>query len=403
MASKKEPKPHEEDFFETIAEEAIMGIMAFHLQDRHCVYVNSLAREILELSPDSVLEKFHIDHLKPKTPRDKLRNFSDNLLELEGLIRDVLMDKANGVPFVADLGIKIIESTDTLLLMFQDVTFQKKLQRELTAKQQEINSAYQELLLQNKQLRELDLAKDRFIALTTHELRTPLSAIVATSEVLKLKLFDTDEQRDEFIYTVWDQSVNLMTLVNDILDFTKIQAGKMDFFIQQEDLGEILNLTVSNFEQMAASAKSKLIYTKPTSPLLCYFDKVRLGEVLSNVINNAIKFNREDHEINISIKDENETYTIAITDHGVGIKEEHIAKVFNEFETIGNIETHHKGTGLGMPISKRIMDQMGGKIYLKSQINIGTTFFIEVPKTKVLDESEYRARDSEIDDLLNTV
>lgn len=402
------PRSYMENLFRMIAEEAFMGILVFEIPQQKCIYMNKLAHDILEFPIENPNSDIKLSELHPQRTREEFKSFSADLIDMQGLIRDVLMQRTNGVPFVADLGIRHIEPEEPgnpkkLLLMIQDTTLQKKLQRELTTKQQEIKNAYEELLEQNKQLKELDLAKDRFMALTTHELRTPLSAVVATAEVLKMKLYDDDAQRDSFIDTVYEQGQHLMKLVNDILDFTKVQAGKMDFFISQADVREALDLQITNFEHMAQSKNMTLTFDRPEEEVICYYDDLRLSEVFANVINNAIKFSPENSEVRIEIKVTNEKVVTSIIDQGQGIPADLVDKVFNEFETIGNIKTHQKGTGLGMPISKRIMETMGGKIWLESTEGEGTTFFVEIPQAKLAEEDMYRERPDQVDDLLATV
>ena len=395
------------DLYKVIADEATMGFLVFSLgENESCVYCNRLGKDILDIDPSQDISQLKIEDFITPRSRPEFRSFSPELLQLEGLMRDVLMQKISGVPLVVNLGIKKVnlQGSPHVLLMLQDITIQKKLQREIDLKQTEIKEAYQELLEQNKQLKELDLAKDRFIALTTHELRTPVSAIYATAEVLNLGLFDTDAERDEFVKTIFDQAGHILELVNDILDFAKIQAGKMDFFIEEQDLRGCLDLQITNFQQMAAQKNIQLNYEVSEGPLLCYFDNVRLGEVFSNVINNAIKFSNENSEVKVVVKKEvSESYLVSVIDQGKGIPADKVDKVFNEFETVGNINTHQKGTGLGMPISKRIMDSMGGSIQLKSVEGQGTTFFIRIPTDRNLDESEYKTRPEQVDDLLDTV
>lgn len=394
-----------DDLFRGIAEEAIMGIMVFRETDGQCVYINRLAREILEFPPEAAAETIQLGILQPQTEKKGYRSLSHDLLSLEGLMRDVLLLKSDGSSLVADLGIRHLRrnGANHFLIMFQDMTIQKKLQREITMKQQEIHQAYEELLKQNKQLKELDIAKDRFIALTTHELRTPLAAIFATSEVLKNKMYDSEEQRDEFIATVYEQATHLLELVNDILDFAKIQAGKMEFFVEEQDLNPCLQSQISNFRQMAENKKVSLAYRAPKNPTICFFDDVRLGEVISNVLNNAIKFTEPGGQVTVSVRADTRHVRVSIADTGIGIAPENVSKVFNEFETVGHIASHQKGTGLGMPISKRIMDLMGGAISLESAAGKGSTFHIDIPTQKVLADSEYKSRPEQADDLLSTV
>ena len=145
------------EFHKVIADEAITGIIVIEEDSLACKYINQLAREIIEFAPQTPHEQLKINELFPANQREGFRSFSKEILGLEGLNRDVLMQKSNGIPVVADVGIKKLYLDDLphTLIMFQDVTIQKKLQREISLKQQEIQSAYTELLEQNKQLKEL--------------------------------------------------------------------------------------------------------------------------------------------------------------------------------------------------------------------------------------------------------
>jgi signal transduction histidine kinase len=283
--------------------------------------------------------------------------------------------------------------------MMRDVTLQKKLQRDLTAKQNEIQKAYQEMLEQNTALKELDRAKNKFIALTSHELRTPLAAMVATSEVLVLKFYDTDEEREQFIKTIHTEGLHLLEIVNDILDFSKIQAGKMDFFIGFHDLKLVAEKLIENFEHMAAGKEVQLELDVKTDKLKAYVDPLRFRQAFSNVINNAIKFTHPKTKVTIRLESDEKFLTVSVIDQGPGIPQESIVKVFNEFETVGNVNSHHKGTGLGMPITKKIMENMGGAIELSSTVGQGACFALKLPLDKVLAEDLYKDRPTEADDL----
>jgi len=387
------------NFFEVLANEAIMAITAFDTENHSCIYANTMAIEILELRGDDGtihLDNLTVQDLFPLEARGNIRPFSDEITRREGLTQDVLVRKVNGYTFIANIGVKYLdlpENKTVLMLMFQDITFQKKLQRELTLKQEEIHKSFQVLLEQNRQLRELDQAKDRFIALTTHELRTPLSAVVATAEVLKLKLYESSEQMEELIRTVHEQGLHLMELVNDVLDFAKIRAGKMDFYIEQIDVGAVLRKVHGNFRHMADQSAVSIEVDLPDQPLLCYADLLRLREIVNNVVSNAIKYNRPGGTVRISVEDHDKNIRVVVSDTGQGIAPEKLEAVFNEFETLGNVAKHHKGTGLGMPIAKRLTEAMGGTLSVKSEVDVGSQFFVEIPKEKVLSEDLYRSRE----------
>jgi signal transduction histidine kinase len=391
-------------FFQTVANEAIMGIMAFDSVSKKCHYINRIARETIELSMDADESDLNpdipliISELFPEEGRAGTnRSFNEDMLRHEGLSQDVLMCKKNRFLFIANVGVKFIQlddGTSRLLIMFQDTTIQKKLQREVQLKQEEIHKAYSELLEQNTQLKALDNAKDKFIALTTHELRTPLSAIVATADVLEMGLYESEEQKAEFIHTINEQAQQLMELVNDILDFAKIRAGKMEYYIEELPLLPLVQKLVTNFDQMARQAQVTLkIEATAGKPVIGYVDSLRLKEVVNNVVNNAIKYNRPDGSVTIKLEIHGENVArVSVRDTGQGMPADKLHHVFNEFETVGSVSQHHKGTGLGMPISKRLMQGMGGDLTLESEEGVGSVFFIDLPQTKVLSEEFYRSR-----------
>ncbi len=151
-----------------------------------------------------------------------------------------------------------------------------------------------------------------------------------------------------------------------------------------------------NFEGMAETNQVILKFEPPVSPVKCYFDELRLRQILSNIINNAIKYNRPGGHARVYFEESAEYVRIHVEDTGPGIPADQFAKVFNEFETVGTVAQHHKGTGLGMPISRKLVEGMGGKLLLRSTVGTGSTFWVEIPKNKVLAEENYRPRPEKI-------
>lgn len=399
---------NQEDFkklFELIANEALMGFMAFNFATQECVYANKLAKELLGLMSDKDISEVQLEHLFPNIDAKKVaasdfKPLTQDTLMHEGLYQSILVNKINGPTFIATVGVKQLEliGEKHLLLMLQDTTLQVKLQRDISTKQAEIKKAYEELLEQNEQLKALDKAKDRFISLTTHELRTPVSAMVATSEVLKEGLYDGEEQLQEFITMIYEQGHHLLNLVNDILDFSKIQAGKMEYYIEEKNLVDDLLHLIEQHKSYADSENIKLQFShNEDDPVLCYYDDLRIKQVISNLLSNAIKYNNPGGSVEVWLESSEEFITCYCKDTGKGIPQDLQSKVFDEFETLGKVALHHEGTGLGMPISKQLMEAMGGNIQLKSQEGAGTTFWIQIPRKKVLEDLHYRPRQSHYD------
>lgn len=394
--------PH---LYQAVIEGSMFGIVVFDRATEQCLFANQMAKELLgQLSPA-------LRDLVPVSEKPPFKSFGLEILLHEGLYHDIVIQRAGGSSFIANLGVRSldVDGNSTHLLMLQDVTLQKKLQREIIAKQTEIKAASEELLKQNRQLKELDMAKDRFIALTTHELRTPLAAMVSSAEILKMGLYDTPEQMNEFIGMIYEQGQHLQELVNDILDFAKIQAGKMDFYIERQSPFELAKNILRSFESMAETYKVKLSIDEPKIPIDCYFDELRLKQILSNIINNAIKYNRPGGIVRLYLEvvptsgsgdhlqeSGAPSVRIVVEDTGKGIAEDQSNKVFNEFETVGQVAQHHKGTGLGMPISRKLAVGMGGSLEFTSRVGVGSKFWVDLPTEKVLDPTLYRSRHEQL-------
>ena len=388
---RKSPPAEWARFFRAIADQATVGIVAFEIGSGECLYCNALAREALETAGEGL----RAAELEPTSWREPLRPFDASLWEHEGLVQDVLFRRASGATLIADVGVKRLsapDGRDAAVMMFQDVTYQKKLQREVMIKQEVVRAAYQESLAQNAQLRELDIAKDRFFALMTHELRTPLSAVVATADAISQGLCESEAQKTEFIESIREQSVHLMELVNDILDFAKIRAGKMEFYIEDLELRPAVERVLDGFRRMAAAAGAR-IELEPIPPeARAWFDLTRFREVLGNVVHNAIKYGRAGGVVRVRVAVAPGRVRVSVSDQGAGIPPERAAAVFNEFETVGSVALHHKGTGLGMPISRRLIEAMGGSIGFESELGVGSTFHLELPTERALAPELYRAR-----------
>jgi signal transduction histidine kinase len=178
----------------------------------------------------------------------------------------------------------------------------------------------------------------------------------------------------------------------------------MDFYVEEVTLDSLLTKIVSNFQHMADQSKVSLVFEHTSGSVKAWADLVRLKEIINNVISNAIKYNREKGSVRIHLTDfadESRRFVrMVVTDTGVGIPADKLEGVFNEFETVGHVSKHHKGTGLGMPISRRLVESMGGRLTLKSEYGVGSEFYIDIPVDKVLDESMYRVRPSLDSDLV---
>ncbi len=249
--------------------------------------------------------------------------------------------------------------------------------------------AKEELEKANHQLRELDKLKDNFLSTVSHELRTPLTSIKSFAEILLNYDEDRATQR-EFLNIINEESDRLTRLINDFLDLSKIQAGRMQWQTVELSPADAIQSAVNTSRPLMEKAQLEFsLEIEPDLPLvLC--DRDRLVQVITNLLGNAIKFTQENGKITIraglnrSADSPIQNYiTISITDTGIGIAPEHHQSIFERFGQVGDVlKDRPKGTGLGLPICKKIIENYGGKIWLESSPGKGTTFFFTLPVVK---------------------
>ena len=244
--------------------------------------------------------------------------------------------------------------------------------KELEEKHRELEKAYEAL-------KTLDTAKDDFLALVSHELRTPLSSVLLYSEMMLDGLDDSPEARNEFLTTIVENCKRLTRLINDVLDLSKIEAGRMPFKLEKLNFEELLNDTLSGIRPTIEGKGINLICENVGKGFRLWGDRDRIIQVLTNVISNAVKFTPEGGSITVSLSSGDGIGKVVITDTGQGISKEDIHKVFDRFSHLGSIDHHAEGTGLGMTICKSIIERLNGEIWIESELGQGTKVFFTLP------------------------
>ena len=223
-------------------------------------------------------------------------------------------------------------------------------------------------------------AKSDFLAKMSHELRTPLNAIIGYSEMLKedaeddgLDAYSTDLEK------IFSSGNHLLTLINDILDLSKIEAGKMELFVEEFEYGNLLKQIEATAKPLVEKNGNKLIITSKIKSLNLKNDQTKVRQILFNMLSNAAKFT-EKGTVTLDVKLEDKNIRFDVTDTGIGMSKKQLNKVFEEF-TQAETSTSKKygGTGLGLPISKKMTELMGGYMEVKSKKGKGTTFSIIIP------------------------
>jgi signal transduction histidine kinase/CheY-like chemotaxis protein len=231
----------------------------------------------------------------------------------------------------------------------------------------------------NLKVIQLTKAKENFINKITHELRTPLNSIIGFSDLMKDESFSSENK--EFLGYVKSNSKHLLSLINQVLDFAKINSGK-----------ETLNLNFLNVEEKIKGHREGILYkakddeiqfafiTKNLEGIELKLDGDKFIQIFLNLISNALKFTPKGGMVKVSLSYQNGNLIFSVSDTGIGITEEQKKSLFHDFQQADEkISSSYGGTGLGLSVSKGLCELMGGKIVLKSKVNEGTTFTVEIP------------------------
>ena len=240
-----------------------------------------------------------------------------------------------------------------------------------------------ELQIAMEKARSASQAKTDFLAKVSHELRTPLNAIIGYSEMLMEEAEDDGlETYSDDLTKIHSSGEHLLTLINDILDISKIEAGKMDLYLEDFKLKDFISQVISTAQPLVEKNRNKMVVELDDSIGTLRNDETKLRQVLLNLLSNAAKFT-EGGVIKLKIsKAARSSVKFELSDTGIGMTPKQLKNVFEEFmQAETSTSKKYGGTGLGLPISKKITEMMDGKIEIKSKVGDGTTFTITIPKT----------------------
>ncbi len=238
----------------------------------------------------------------------------------------------------------------------------------------------EEIRLENERLAYANEAKSEFLTSVSHDLRTPLNSIIGFSELLKQKMpGELNEKQEHFVDNVLSSSKHLLALIDDILDISKIEAGKIELAIEEISVPSVTDDVLTLIKEKAA--KHKVILNKEFDPRLDVIeaDKTKFKQILFNLLDNAVKFSKEEGgTVTITTKKADDMVKISVSDTGIGIKKEDIGKLFTKFQQL-EIGRKIGGTGLGLAISKQLVELHGGRIRVESRYGEGSTFTFSLP------------------------
>lgn len=266
---------------------------------------------------------------------------------------------------------------DNLTKLNQQLEIQKEI---LNEKSNELSQQNQELEVQKEQLNEVNKLKTSFLSNMSHELRTPLNSVIALSGVLSRKLKDQiSEEEYSYLDVIQRNGKNLLTMINDILDISRIEAGKEEIDITSFNLCECVNEVVEMIKPQILEKNLELDLAKGDCHVDMRSDIKKVKHIVQNIISNAVKFT-EKGKISISLSQVDQMIHLNIQDTGIGIKKEHLKHIFDEFrQADSGTARKYGGTGLGLSIAKKYAELLGGYIKVESEENKGSIFSIILP------------------------
>jgi len=288
---------------------------------------------------------------------------------------DLWARRADGSEFPVDIKLSPVQSEGGLrtICVVRDITDRKRAEEEI----QNLNRMLEQ---RNREVEQANRLKSEFLASMSHELRTPLNAIIGFSDLLREESAGPlNDKQKRYAGHVTQGARHLLTLINDILDLSKIEAGRVELRMEKFMLHEAIGETVTAIQPLAASKNLRLLSELP-SGVEIVADRTRFKQILYNLLSNAIKFTPGRGEDKVEAHVEETTCRVSVIDTGIGIAPDEIETIFESFrQAAATTKGVREGTGLGLTITKRLVELHKGRIWVESQIGAGSRFSVELP------------------------
>jgi signal transduction histidine kinase len=248
--------------------------------------------------------------------------------------------------------------------------------------EQKVEERTHELAFANERLKELDRLKSDFVSNVSHELRTPLTAIKgAVDLILREVAGPLTEKQIHYLTRVRSNTQHLAGLINDLLDLSKIESGKIEVKSSLVSMGGLVHEVVETLRPIAVEKGIALEAAIPEQSIMVWADRDKINQVLMNLIGNAIKFTPAHGTVTVSAsRNGDERVQVSVSDTGPGVPPEENEKIFDKFYQVGEVDgVKPKGTGLGLAICKALVELHGGRIWVESEMNRGSTFYFTLP------------------------
>ncbi len=275
---------------------------------------------------------------------------------------------------------EVDEANEKLTAMNEELQAQS---RELQAQTEELEVQKTELEIQRSRVEEADRLKSEFLSNMSHELRTPLNSVLALSQLMITRgTGGNPDQEAEYLKVIERNGRQLLALINDILDLSKIEAGKMDIYMTDFDSAKLVERALSTIIPLAESKGLQVVRKLDSAPYI-HSDEDKINQILLNLFSNAVKFT-DQGDITIEVKTDSKNVYFSVSDTGIGIDREHLLHIFDEFRQVdGSTTRNHEGTGLGLAICGKLASLLGGDVQVDSEHGKGSSFTLSLPLRKV--------------------
>jgi PAS domain S-box-containing protein len=317
------------------------------------------------------------DRVKDVHPSHRNGYFREPRTRPMGVGLELAGRRADGSEFPAEISLSSIETDagSLALAAIRDITDRKAREEETRRAREDADRATE--------------AKSDFLSRVSHELRTPLNSILGFGQLLEMDSLPKEQRRS--VKQILEAGEHLLDLINEILDIEKIASGRMTLSLESVRLSMVLDEALQLVRPLADRVGVTLIAPTDMEDVHIQADRQRLKQVLLNLFSNAVKFNRPGGDVLISGEPDGASFTIAVTDTGEGIDPEQIGNLFMAFDRLGAERRGIEGTGLGLALSKSLVETMGGSIEAESVLGHGTTFRVRLPSTEPAAASEVEA------------
>jgi len=239
---------------------------------------------------------------------------------------------------------------------------------------------FRELEQKSAELQVMSQHKSDFLASMSHELRTPLNAVIGFSEVLLERLFgELNDKQDEYLRDILSSGKHLLALLNEILDLSKVEAGRMELEISTVSVPAAIEYAISMVRERAARHRITINSSVEEAIDQIESDELRLRQVLVNLLSNAVKFTPDGGRVDVTAEPVGDELVITVRDNGPGIAREDWEPIFESFQQGRRGAPSEEGTGLGLTLCRKIMTLLGGRIWLESEVGVGSAFHVAMP------------------------